>query len=57
MTETKKKFYALTVEEVEQAMEQSKGAKDRLEKFYELLDDMLWKKNKLRQYKEKNNAV
>ena len=54
MTETKKKFHALTVEEVEQAMEQSKGAQDRLKRFYELLDDMLWKKNKLRQYKEKN---
>jgi hypothetical protein len=54
MTETKKKFYALTTEEVEQAMEQSKGAQDRLKRFYELLDDMLWKKNKLRQYKEEN---
>jgi len=50
----KKKFQALTTEEVEQAMEQSKGAPDRLKRFNELLDDMLWKKNKLKQYKEKN---
>jgi hypothetical protein len=49
----KKEFQALTTEEVAQAMEQSKGAKDRLKRFNELLDDMLWKKNKLKQYKEK----
>ena len=53
MEEPKKKFQALTTEEVAQAMAQSKGAKDRLKTFYALLDDMLWKKNKLKQYKEK----
>jgi len=53
MGTVKKKFQALTTEEVAQAMEQSKGAPDRLKKFNELLDDMLWKKNKLKQYKEK----
>lgn len=50
----RKEWVGLTTEEVEQAMEQSKGAEDRLKRFYELLDDMLWKKNKLKQYKEKN---
>ena len=50
----KKNFQALTNEEVEKAMEQSKGAPDRLKMFNDLLDDMLWKKNKLKQYKEKN---
>ena len=54
LAQPKRKWQGLTVEEVEQAMEQSKGAEDRLKKFYELLDDMLWKKNKLRQYKEEN---
>jgi len=53
MATVKKKFQALTTEEVAQAMEQSKGAPDRLKKFNELLDDMLWKKNKLKQYKER----
>jgi hypothetical protein len=53
MEAPKKEFQALTKEEVAQAMEQSKGAKDRLKTFYALLDDMLWKKNKLKQYKEK----
>lgn len=53
METANKKFKALTPEEVAQAMEQSKGAPDRLKKFNELLDDMLWKKNKLKQYKEK----
>jgi hypothetical protein len=52
----KKKFQALTTKEVEQAMEQSMGAPDKLKKFNELLDDMLWKKNKLKQYKEKNHG-
>jgi hypothetical protein len=33
-------------------MEESKGAPDRLKTFYALLDDKLWKKNKLKQYKE-----
>jgi hypothetical protein len=47
---------ALTTEEVAQAMEQSKGAPDRLKAFNALLDDMLWKKNKLKQYKEKADA-
>jgi hypothetical protein len=47
-----KRFQALTPEEVEQAMEESKGAPDRLKTFYALLDDKLWKKNKLKQYKE-----
>jgi hypothetical protein len=47
-----KKFKALTTEEVEQAMEQSKGSPDRLKTFNALLDDMLWKKNKLKQYKD-----
>lgn len=56
MDKPKKKFQALTTEEVEQAMEQSKGAPDRLKRFNELLDDMLWKKNKLKQYKEKNRC-
>jgi hypothetical protein len=40
----KKNFQALTNEEVEKAMEQSKGAPDRLKMFNDLLDDMLWKK-------------
>ena len=46
---------ALTKEEVEEAWEKSKSAKDRLKAFYAELDDMLWKKNKLRQYKEQEN--
>lgn len=50
-----KKMQALTSEEVEQAMEQSRGAPDRLKAFYDMLDDMLWKKNGLKQYKEKAN--
>jgi hypothetical protein len=54
--ESETKFQALTPEEVAQAMEQSKGSPDRLKTFYALLDDMLWKKNKLRQYKEKNHG-
>jgi hypothetical protein len=53
MTEKeRRKFQALTPEEVEEAMAKSKGAKDRLKTFYALLDDALWKKNKLKQYKE-----
>ena len=56
MDKPKKKFQALTTEEVKQAMAQSKGAPDRLKRFNELLDDMLWKKNKLKQYKEKNDS-
>ena len=53
MTEEEgQRFKALTPEEVEEAMAKSKGAKDRLKTFYELLDDALWKKNKLKQYKE-----
>ena len=54
MKDEPKKFQTLTTEEVEQAMNQSKGSPDRLKTFYALLDDMLWKKNKLKQYKEKN---
>jgi hypothetical protein len=52
--DTKRKFVpqALTKEEAEEAWEESKGAPDRLKAFYALLDDKLWKKNKLRQYKE-----
>ena len=51
----KKKMQALTSEEVAQAMEQSRGSPDRLKTFYATLDDMLWKKNGLKQYKEKAN--
>ncbi len=54
--ERRKEMQALTTEEVAQAMEQSKGAPDRLKAFNALLDDMLWKKNKLKQYKEKADA-
>jgi hypothetical protein len=50
--ERKFKPQALTKEETEEAWEESKGASDRLKAFYDLLDDKLWKKNKLRQYKE-----
>jgi hypothetical protein len=52
----KREIEALTDEEVAQAMEQSRGSPDRLKTFYALLDDMLWKKNKLKQYKEKADA-
>jgi len=51
----KKEMQALTTEEVKQAMELSRGKPDRLKAFRDTLDDMLWKKNKLRQYKEKAN--
>ncbi len=44
---------ALTKEEADAAWEESKGAPDRLQAYRDLLDDKLWKKNKLRQYKEK----
>ena len=50
--EERRRPQALTPEEVEEAMAQSKGAEDRLKTFYALLDDALWKKNKLKQYKE-----
>lgn len=53
----KKKMQALTSEEVEQAMEQSRGSPDRLKTFYAMLDDMLWKKNGLKHYKEKANEA
>lgn len=53
----KKKMQALTSEEVEQAMEQSRGSPDRLKTFYAMLDDMLWKKNGLKHYKEKANET
>lgn len=43
---------ALTKEEADAAWEESKGAPDRLQAYRDLLDDKLWKKNKLRQYKE-----
>lgn len=51
-TEREFKPQALTTEEVDAAWDESKGARDRLKAFYALLDDKLWKKNKLRQYKE-----
>jgi len=38
-------------------MELSRGKPNRLKVFYATLDDMLWKKNKLRQYKEKANEA
>jgi hypothetical protein len=53
----RKKMQALTSEEVEQAMERSRGAPDRLKAFYGMLDDMLWKKNRLKHYKEKANET
>jgi len=53
----KRKSQALTTQEVEQAMELSRGKPNRLKVFYATLDDMLWKKNKLRQYKEKANEA
>ena len=54
MTEkTRPQPQALTKEEAEEAWEESKGAPDRLQAYRDLLDDKLWKKNKLRQYKEK----
>ncbi len=51
-TERKFKPQALTKEETEEAWEESKNAPDRLKAFYDLLDDKLWKRNKLRRYKE-----
>lgn len=45
---------ALTKQEVEDAWNESAGAKDRLKAFYAGLDDKLWRKNKLRQYKEQD---
>ena len=48
----RREFQALTTKEVEEAWEESRGAKDRVKTFYALLDDKLWKKNKLKQYKE-----
>jgi len=53
----KKEMQALTTQEVEQAMELSRGKPDRLKVFYATLDDMLWKKNGLKQYKEKANEA
>ena len=53
--EAGQRFQALTPEEVAEAMAQSKGAEDRLKTFYALLDDALWKKNKLKQYKEQEH--
>jgi len=50
--ERKFKPQALTKKETEEAWEESKGASDRLKAFYASLDDKLWKKNKLRQYRE-----
>ncbi len=47
-----RKSQALTTEEVEEAWQASAGAKDRLKAFYDGMDDRLWRKNKLRQYKE-----
>lgn len=55
MEQPKKEFQALTTEEVKLAMELSKGGPGRVKRFNDLLDDMLWKKNKLKQYKEKAN--
>ena len=57
MEQPKKKFQALTTEEVEHAMELSKGGPGRVKRFNDLLDDMLWRKNKLKQYKEKANET
>lgn len=54
-TRPSRQFYALTTQEVAQAMEESRGAPDRLKRFRELLDDKLHRKNKLRQYKEKED--
>lgn len=52
MEEPESKSQALTKKEAEDAWEESKGANNRLKAYNNLLDDKLWKKNKLRQYKE-----
>ena len=51
------RFQALTTEEVNEAWKLSEGAKDRLKTYNATLDDMLWRKNKLRQYKETNEPI
>ena len=53
----KPKFQPLTTEEVREAWDASAGAKDRLKAFYDGMDDRLWRKNKLRQYKEKPHEL
>ena len=52
LMQTESKFKPLTTDEVTEAWNESEGAKNRLKAFYAGMDDKLYKKNKLRQYKE-----